>query len=206
MAAIPAASSEEAGVKWVAIDVGAATQAYVADASAIAIALTNASEAQDAAVDYGDQLSWDVTNGGEMEFRAKLTVLPTTGVACVAGIAGPHNLDKDTVANHAWFRWQASAVLLTESDDTTNNNDDTATGLTTVINTYGIYRIDFADLSDVKFYVDNVRVSSATTFDMSNLSAAEKIMQPYFSLDKASGTGVGTLQVDYVKFWGPRGA
>lgn len=206
LAAIPAASSEEAGVKWVAIDVGAATQAYVADASAIAIALTNASEAQDAAVDYGDQLSWDVTNGGEMEFRAKLTVLPTTGVVCVAGIAGPHNLDKDTVANHAWFRWQASAVLLTESDDTTNDNDDTATGLTTVVSVYHIYRIDFSNLASVKFYVDNARVSSATTFDMSNLTAAEKIMQPYFSLDKASGTGVGTLQIDYMQFWGPRGA
>jgi hypothetical protein len=115
-------------------------------------------------------------------------------------------VDKDTVANHAWFRWQASAVLLTESDDTTNNNDDTATGLTTVVDTYGIYRIDFTDLTSVKFYVDGVRVSAATTFDMSNLSAAEKIMQPYFSLDKASGTGVGTLQIDYVRLWGPRGA
>ena len=208
LAAMVAGGSEESGVKWAVIDVGGASQAYVADAANGAVALTIAatSEAEDAVLCWNDQLGLDVTNGGIFEFRAQLAVLPTTGVACVAGLAGPHNLDKDTVANHAWFRWQASAVLLTESDDTTNNNDDTATGLTTLVTTYGIYRIDFSVLTDVKFYVDGVNVATGTTFDMSNLSAAEKIMQPYFSLDKASGTGVGTLQIDYVKFWGPRGA
>jgi hypothetical protein len=208
LAAMVAGGAEEAGVKWAVIDVGAATQAYVADAAngAVAVAMTNASEAQDAVICWNDQLGLDVTNGGVIEFRAQLAVLPTTGVACVMGLAGPHNLDKDTIANHAWFRWQADATGLVETDDTTNNEDDVATGLTTVVSVYGIYRIDFSVLADVKFYVDGVNVATGTTFDMSNLSAGEKIMQPYMSLDKASGTGVGTLQVDYVKFWGPRGA
>ena len=96
-------------------------------------------------------------------------------------------------------------MLLIETDDTTTNNDDTATGITSVAGTYDIYKIDFTDLEDVRFYVNGVHVSTATTFDMSDLTAAEKIMQPYFSLDKASGTGVGDLTIDYVKFWGPRG-
>ena len=58
----------------------------------------------------------------------------------------------------------------------------------------------------MKFFVNGVQVATGTTFDMSNLSAAEKIVQPYFGLDKASGTGVGTLQVDYFKWHGNRGA
>lgn len=206
LAALPAASSEEAGVPWAVIDVGAATQAYVADAAGgvVALTLTSASEAQDAAICFNDQLCFNVANGGTIEFRIDMAVAPGTGVAAVAGLAGPHNLDKDTVANHAWFRWQASLVTLTESDDTTNNNDDTATGITAVAGTYDIYKIDFHDLTDVKFYINGVRVSQATTFDMSNLTAAESIMQPYFSLDKASGAALGTMKIDYVKFWGHR--
>ena len=207
-AALPVASSEEAGVPWAVVDVGDATEAYSADAAngAVLLHLHATSEAEDAVLYWGDQLGLDVTNGGVFEFRAQLAILPTTGVAVVAGLAGPHNLDKDTVANHAWFRWQANATGLVETDDTTNNNDDEATGLTTVVATYNVYRIDFSDLSDVKFYVDGVQVATDTTFDMSNLTAGEKIMQPYFSLDKASGTGVGDLLIDYVRFWGHRGA
>jgi hypothetical protein len=208
LAAIPAVSSEERGVKWAKVIVGSATVANVADAAngAVAVALDATSEAQDAVLSFGDQLCFDITNGGIIEFRAQLSVLPTTAVTAVMGLAGPHNLAKDDVANHAWFRWDGSAVGYVETDDTTNNNDGVATGLTTVVSTYGIYRIDFFNLADVKFYVDGARVGAGTTFDMSNLSAAEKIMQPYISLDKASGTVVGTIQADYVRFAGPRGA
>lgn len=208
LAAIPATSSEERGCDWVKLIVGAAppTVQEVADGSGgrLQLALTSASQAQDAMVYHGDQLGCDVTNGGGFEFRARFTVLPTSGTTVVAGLAGPHNLDKDTLANAAWFRWQGSAATLAESDDTTNNNDDVSTGVTAVVNTWETYRIEFHDLTDVRFYIDGVNVATATTFDMSNLTAAEKIMQPYFSLDKASGGSVGTLQVDYVKFWGER--
>jgi hypothetical protein len=178
----------------------------VADAAGgvMSLALTADNQAQDAMISFNDQLTFNIANGGVLEFRAALSVLPTTGVAVVAGACGPHNLDKDTTAVNAWFRWQASATLLTESDDTTNNNDDTATGVTTVVSVYNIYKIDFNVLASVKFYVNGARVSAATTFDMSNLTAAESVIQPYFSLDKASGTGVGTLLIDYVKFWGKR--
>jgi hypothetical protein len=208
LAAMVVGGAEESGVKWAVIDVGDATQAFVADGAngAVLLNIAATSEAEDAVLCWNDQLGLDVTNGGVFQFRAQLDVLPTTGVAVVAGLAGPHNLDKDTVANHAWFRWQANATGLVETDDTTNDNDDKATGLTTVVDTYNMYRIDFTDLSSVKFYVDDVQVATGTTFDMSNLTAAEKIMQPYFSLDKASGTGVGALKIDCVRFWGPRGA
>jgi len=43
-----------------------------------------------------------------------------------------------------------------------------------------------------------------STFDMSNLSVAEQQMQPYFSLDKASGTGLGDMNIDYIKAFSNR--
>ena len=49
-----------------------------------------------------------------------------------------------------------------------------------------------------------MNVATATTFDLSNLTDAEGLMQPYFSLDKASGTGLGTFDIDYVRIWSER--
>jgi hypothetical protein len=207
LAGMPAAGSAESGVQWTGLDVGDATNAFVADGAngLYQLHMHVTDEAEDSTLYWNDQLGLSVANGGQIEFRINMSTLPTLGTTAVAGLAGPHNLDKDTIANSAWFRWQGSGALLCESDDTTNDNDDTSTGITTVAGTYDIYRIDFTTLASVKFYVNDVRVCTSTTFDMSNLTAAEKIMQPYFSLDKASTAGLGDMVIDYVKFWGPRG-
>lgn len=209
LVAIPAVASEEHGMPWAKLIVGAAppTVGLVADGpyGEVELALTSASQAQDAALYMSDQRNYDVGQKLIVEFRVKLTVLPTTGVVLVFGMSADHSLDKDANATHAWFRWQASAVGLVETDDTTNNNDDIATGLTTVVDTYGVYTIDFTDLADVQFFVDGIRVAGATTFDMSNLTDAEKVMQPYFSLDKAVSVGVGTIKADYARIWSDRG-
>ena len=76
-----------------------------------------------------------------------------------------------------------------------------STGVTVDNSSWYVCRIDTTDITDVKFYVNGARVAAGTTFDMSNLTDAEGIMQPYFSLDKASGTGQGALQIDYFKAW-----
>ena len=97
-----------------------------------------------------------------------------------------------------------SGAVLAESDDTTNNNDDISTGVTAVAGTYNIYRIDFTNIADVLFYIDGAAVATAQTFDMSNLTDAEGLMQPYFSLDKGADAGLGTLDLDYVRIWSER--
>ena len=190
-------------IKWNVVDVGAATEAIVSDSSngQFLLHLAANSEAEDAVLYHGDNRTFDVGNGLIFETRVNMAVAPGTGVTAVFGMAGDHNLDKDTVAEAAWFRFQASMACLVETDDTTNNNDDVATGHTAVAGTYDIYRIDFTEIADVKFFINGARVASGTTFDMSNLTAAEQQMQPYFSLDKATGTGLGDINIDYVKIW-----
>jgi len=191
---------------WDVVDVGGATQAITADSpnGVFKLHLAATSEAEDAVLYHGDNKTFDVGSGLIAEFRVNVAVNIGTGVTAVFGMAGDHNLAKDSVTEHAWFRLQASNAVLVETDDTTNDLDDKATGHTAVAGTYDIYRIDFTDLDDVKFYINGARVAGSTTFDMSNLTAAEQQMQPYFSLDKASGTGLGDLDIDYVKIWQDR--
>jgi hypothetical protein len=160
--------------------------------------------AEDAVLDMGDQRQFNVKAGLVFECRIDVAVLPTLTGQAVFGMSGDHNLDKDATTEAAWFKLDGSGAVLAETDDTTNNNDDIATGVTAVPGTYNIYRIDFTDISNVLFYIDGVAVATGTTFDMSNLTDAEGLMQPYFSLDKGADAGVGTLDLDYVRIWSER--
>ena len=192
---------------WNVIEVGVSTNptvAVVADKDQFLLHLSADSEAQDVVLYHSDNKTFDVGEGLIFETRVNMAVAPGTGVVAVFGMCGDHNLDKDSNTEHAWFRFDASMACKVETDDTTNDNDDVATGVTTVAGTYNIFRIDFTDLTNVKFFIDGTRVATATTFDMSNLTAAEQQMQPYFSLDKASGTGLGDINIDYVKIFSNR--
>jgi hypothetical protein len=180
--------------------------AVVADAAGgqVSLAMDADNNAEDAVLYWGDQRGIDVSKQAVIEFRARVSVLPTATGQIVMGLAGDHDLDKDTLLESAWFKFDGDGDVLVESDDTTNNEDDVATGVTVLATDWKIYRIDFTDLADVKFFIDGDRVASGTTFDMSNLAGAELILQPYFSVDKGADTGVGTLLLDYVKVWSNR--
>jgi hypothetical protein len=192
---------------WSVVDVG--TSASISTArqpnGIVRLGLGVTVEAEDAVLYWADQCAVDVGQGAIIEFYATFETLPTsTATSVVMGMGGLHNLDKDTMAEGAWFRVQGTTALLTESDDTTNNNDDTATGITLVAGTYNLYKIDFTTIADVKFYVDDTQVSTATTFDMSNLTATEAIMQPYFSCDKPGGADEVHLDIDWIRITGNR--
>jgi hypothetical protein len=89
-----------------------------------------------------------------------------------------------------------STSLVVESDDGTTDKDDVATGQT-LSTTYKKFVIDFAGgKSDVKFYVDGVRVAASTTFDM---SAATSSLQPYVQIQKTAATDADAVTIDYIK-------
>ena len=66
--------------------------------------------------------------------------------------------------------------------------------------TWRIYRIDCTDVTSIKFYIDGNQVAATTTFAY-EATGADAILQPAVGLYKASGTGVGTVQVDYIRAW-----
>ncbi len=165
---------------------------------------------QISALYWGDQESLDINKGLVIEWRATLSVLPAVGggveeVHAVMGVAGAHHAVSDTVDMNAWFRVEASAntALLWETDDATTNDDDNATSPATTVaaGTYNIYRIDFTDLTAVKFYVDGVLVGTAPAANFAAVGATISKCQPYFRVSKvksAANTGVATMKIDYI--------
>jgi len=155
--------------------------------------------AEEATLHWNDQRGIDLNQDAYVEMRVQATVLPTLTAEAVFGLAGDRAATADAVAEHAWFKLDGSGAVVMESDDTTNDNDDAVTNVTFATDVWYTIRIDFSDLADVKFYVDSGQVSAGQTFDMSNLTTGEAIMQPYVMLFKGADAGLGTFKVDYVR-------
>ena len=180
--------------------VGATTPIITPNAKGARILLDATDEAQDSALHFADQRPFDAGANLQMELALVITSASMTGIRMIAGVANDIDDDKDAVAVAAWFSMSGDLVLDVETDDTTNNTN--ATGDTTWVTTERHYvRIDMRALADVQFFVDGARYESGTTFDMSNMTAAEQQMQPYCSLDKASGTTLCLMDIEDVKVW-----
>lgn len=192
---------------WTAIDVSSAgdtTPLLAADVAngVLRLPLDTDSEAEESGITLGNQRPFVLNQGLVFEARVALQTLPTLVAEAVWGMAGDKNAVADSVAESAWFKADGSGAILVETDDTSNTDDDVATGVTLTAGEYAIFRIDFTTITDVLFYIDGSRVASGTTFDMSQVAALK--LQPYFHIAKASGTGVGVLDVDYVRVWQKR--
>jgi len=200
---VPAAGSAESGVRWVKKIVGAAppTVAGVADASAgiMACTLTATSEKQDAAIYCDDQRNFSLEQGCVFEARVKLSVLPTGTAELVMGLLGDWIDGSDNATYSAFFTADGSGELICEMDDNATDRSTTS-GVTLTNAEWAVLRIDATDIHDVKFFVNGNRVAAGTTFDYA-ATGANAVLQPFFQAYKASGTGVGTLQVDYVRVW-----
>jgi hypothetical protein len=202
---VPAAGSAESGANWVKKITGAAppTLAGVADGvnGLVKSTLTSASQAQDAAMYMNDELMFSIAQGAIVEMRVVVDVAPTGNAVLSFGLQGAYAAGGSNF--RAGFEVIATNLLaLCEVDD--NATDTSASsGVTLVVGTYNIFRIDATTQTDIKFFIDDVPVATSTTF-ASAASAANSKMQPYFGLYKASGTGVGTATIDYVKVWQER--
>jgi len=157
--------------------------------------------AEDAVLYFGDQLAFNLKALASIQFRAAIGVLPTLTSQIVMGLASAHDLAKDSVTVNAWFKLDGDGAVVCESDDTGVDNDDKASGVTVVAGVYHNYRIDFGNLADVRFFIDGVHVAAGTTFNMSTLTDAEALVQPYFSIDKDADAGLGSVLLDSVLLW-----
>lgn len=200
---IPAGGSEESGSKWSKKIVGAGppTVAGVADAAngVAQCALTSASQKQDAGLYMGDQRQFSVTQGLVFETRVKLSVLPTLVAEAVIGLVGDWTDGLDAITYSAFFTADGDGAIVCEADDNATDSS-VAAGVTATNAQWKIYRIDFSDVTNVKFYIDGNRVGGGTTIPYA-ATGANAILQPYIGLHKASGTGLGTIQCDYVRIW-----
>ena len=191
--------------KWLYTDAGAATEALDGVSGAV-LTFDATNENQEAGiVNQGNVLAWDISKGLIIEFRAALTVLPTLVAEAHLGVLGESQVDDkqiasaDDYAEHACFVADGSGAIVIYTDDGTDDNDAVATGITVLAGVNHVYRIDFTDDSDVKFYIDGAGVATTTTFDLSAI--ASPLVQPYVNMTKHDGAGLGTLTLDYIKIW-----
>lgn len=204
---IPAVASEESGVRWSKKIVGAAppTVAKIADAScgALTAALTATSEKQDAELYMSDQRNFDLSLGLIFEARVKVSVLPTGNGSIFWGVCGDWADGPDAITHSAWFatRTADAGLIKAEVDDAATDQTET-TGVTVTNTQFKIYRIDFNDLTNIKFFIDGVQV--ATTTKVYAATGANAILQPFLGCYKVSGTGLGSLTVDYVRLLSKR--
>lgn len=199
---IPAAASAESGMAWVKKIVGAAppTAAVLDDETngVLACTLTSASEKQNAEVYFNDNLQFNLTYGLIFEARFNPAVLPTGNAEMVLGLVSAWADGLDAATYSAFVTLDGSGEIICESDD--NATDSSATsGVTLTTADWAVVRIEY-DSTGLRFFVNGNRVASSTTFAWAATAGNSKV-QPIVGCYKASGTGVGTLYVDYVRVW-----
>jgi len=199
---IPATGAVESGCKWSKKITANATVAKTADGvnGLVDCSLTNASEAQEGALQMNDELMFSIAQGAIFEARLSLTTLPTLNGVASFGLHGAYAAGGSNF--RVGFEIPAGGLCACESDD--NATDTSASsGSTLVAGTYYIFRIDCTDQTNIKFFINGLRVASSTTF-ANAASASNSKCQPHFGMYKASGAGLGVISVDYVKIWQDR--
>ena len=190
-----------------AIDTSSAnsTEDYVTDQPNGVYTLTQegTSEAQNAQLFTSNNLWIDLFERPIIEWRARLNLTGTNSLGSadqrlVLGVCSDHTNaedDLDAVATSAWFRMEGtSANILVETDDASTNADDIDSGVDLVDNTWTHFKIDFSDLSAVKFYVDGV-LSTGQTMDMSNISSSTMV-QPIACIQRDAGAEAEIVYLD----------
>lgn len=210
-AGVPAAGSPTLGYPWVKKIVGAAppTVGLVANGGGgqMQLALTAASEKQDAALYWNDNLSIDVTKFAVWEARAALSVTPSAaGVQAVFGLAAAWIDGPDSNVKYLEFGCTANGNLLIRSQDGVTQNSFAAVnaGAAVALDTgFHLFRIAAENPADIAFFYDGNRVNATGSVSFA-ATGSNAILQPYAAVYKPSGTGVATLVVDKIDVWANR--
>lgn len=191
------------GSPWVSDITGSGppTNTLVADGSSgiYQAAHTSTSEAQDATIHFDDNRHVDLDKGAIFQAYARLTVLPTLlGIAHV-GLASDHNAGGilGTTYNVGFIMAAGGAVSTVIDDNATQVT--TATGVTMTVNEWYAFRIESFSKSAIRWYINGAVVGVVGVY--AGTAGANSTLQPFLGTAKASGAGVGTLQVDSVDVW-----
>lgn len=193
-------TSADPATPWLVADTSSSgAPTYTTGTSVATLKLAATSEVENVCLYFGDALGLDIDDLQSIEMRVRLDAVLTTGTELVFGLGSARNDTTDSVAANSWFKMvgaTSTTLVVVETDDAVRDNDDVATGVT-LGTSFKKFYIDFTGgKSNVKFYVDGVRVASATTFDMSSYTAG---LQPMVQIQKAANTNVNGVIVDYVE-------
>jgi hypothetical protein len=195
---------------WTVVDTSAAgnsTPVQVADISCGAFSCLldgGQDEEEESGLHWNNQREFNLDKAPIIEFRVKASVLPTAISELYFGVAGDYVKGTLVAADqgpliHAFFVMDGSGIVTVHTDDNGGeDNNAVATGVTVLATAYHVYRIDFTDVANVRFYIDGADVGGA---GLSMANGANVMVQPYIMCYKSAGVGVGTLEIDYVRVW-----
>ena len=183
---------------WTIKDTSAAgTPTYLCitdDCGAAKLTMASTSEAEILTLYQNDVLPLDLAQLQRFWFVAKVAGIDAV-TTLVMGLADAQNDTVDSVATNCWFKIDgavSTSAVVIETDDGVTDDDDNSTGGITLSSTYKMFEINFGNgLSDIRFYADGIPVGSQT-FSLAGITAGQNV-QPFFQLQKASGTGVGSV-------------
>ncbi len=191
------------GSPWAIADTSAAgtpTYANVSPSATGEVALTLAatSEVENVCLSFGDVLPFDIDNIQQFECRLKVSGC-TSGTTISWGLGSARNDTPASMTALALFQMVGATSTTAVTIETDDNVTDTApvTSGQTLATTYKRFVIDFTGgKSNVKFYIDGVRVGASTVFTMAGYTAS---LQPFFQIQKAANTNADVLTIDYVR-------
>lgn len=200
-AGIPTAAT--VGYPWIKKTVqtgGAPAVAAIANAGGgiIRFSIDATSEKQEASLYAADVLNWDMTKSAIFEARIANHVIPSA--AAVEMVFGLHSVwidGPDNAAFYADFQQLASGAVNMRTKDGVQTLSKVS-GVVLTVDVFHIFRIDATDPTNVRFFIDGAEVSTPGQLSFA-ATAANAILQPYFSVYKASGVGVGTFDLDMVQ-------
>jgi hypothetical protein len=200
-------TSADPATAWLVDDVSVTgTPTYTKGTSEATLTLNNDNAAVIVALHFNDSLDFDIDDIQRVTMRVKIGASTfTSGSILCFGVGSARNDTANDVAANAWFRMEganSTTLVYAETDDGTRDVDDISTGVT-LGTTYKDFVIDFTGgKSNVKFYIDGVRVCASQTFDMSAYSSG---LQPIIQIQKAANTNADSVVVDYIEIISHRG-
>lgn len=200
-------TSADPATAWLVDDVSVTgTPTYTKGTSEATLTLNNDNAAVIVALHFNDALDFDIDDIQRVTMRVKIGAATfTSGSILCFGVGSARNDTANDVAANAWFRMEganSTTLVYCETDDGTRDVDDISTGVT-LGTTYKDFVIDFTGgKSNVKFYIDGVRVCASQTFDMSAYSAG---LQPIIQIQKAANTNADSVVIDYIEIVSHRG-
>jgi hypothetical protein len=200
-------TSADPATAWLVDDVSTTgTPVYTKGTSEATLTLNNDSDVVVVALHFNDALDFDIDDIQRVTMRVKIGAATfTSGSILCFGVGSARNDTANSVAANAWFRMEganSTTLVYAETDDGTRDVDDISTGVT-LGTTYKDFVIDFTGgKSNVKFYIDGVRVCASQTFDMSAYSSG---LQPIIQIQKAANANVDSVVVDYIEIVSHRG-
>lgn len=175
---------------------GIPTAQVTADDHSVTLTLAANNEAESARMDFANQLVFNTEKKPYFETLATFTRNGAAASYALVGLASDYNANPDLISKSAWFKIIDSGTAIScviESDDGTTDTDDLSTGYTIASATQYRFAIDFADLNNVAFYINEQLVGKIA------VSAMTGNLQPYFIVAKDSGASQASLKTDYFR-------